>query len=162
MTDTDGRHDFDFLYGTWQVAHRQLVASGGDEWRGFDSRSECRGLAGGLVNVDELVTDDRPLGVTVRAFDTATGLWSIYWITREAKLIDTPVVGRFEGGIGEFHGDERLPDKTVRVRFLWTRGDAAGGAGDGTDKARWEQAYTEDDGTTWETNWVMELTRTGS
>src|SRR5690348_7031566 len=68
MTDTDGRHDFDFLYGTWHVTHRQLVASGGDEWRSYDSRCECRGHAGGLVNVDELNTDNRPLGVTVRCF----------------------------------------------------------------------------------------------
>jgi len=152
--DADGRHDFDFLYGTWHVAHRQLVASGGDEWRSYDSRAECRGVAGGLVNVDELAAGDRPLGVTVRCFDTATRRWSIYWITREAKLIDTPVVGRFDGDVGEFHGDERLPAGTVRVRFLWTR--------DGADKARWEQAYSDDDGATWETNWVIELTRTGA
>ena len=28
-----------------------------------------------------------------------------------------------------------------------------------TDHARWEQAFSEDGGQTWETNWIMESTR---
>jgi hypothetical protein len=35
------------------------------------------------------------------------------------------------------------------VRFIWTRGPTP----------RWEQAFSEDGGRTWETNWVMDYTR---
>ena len=47
--------------------------------------------------------------------------------------------------------DLRLPGvdgRTVLCRFLWT-----------SDPPRWEQAFSDDGGKTWETNWIMEFTR---
>ena len=39
----------------------------------------------------------------------------------------------------------------IAVRFIWS---------DITPRsARWEQAFSPDDGNTWETNWIMEFTR---
>ncbi|HXN40616.1 MAG TPA: hypothetical protein VN918_02420 [Myxococcaceae bacterium] len=43
--------------------------------------------------------------------------------------------------------DEGRP---VKVRFIWTKL--------GPNKALWEQAFSPD-GRAWETNWVMDLTR---
>jgi hypothetical protein len=37
------------------------------------------------------------------------------------------------------------------VRFIWS--------GVTTTTPRWEQAFSEDDGETWETNWIMDFTR---
>jgi hypothetical protein len=37
------------------------------------------------------------------------------------------------------------------VRFIWSRVT--------TSTPRWEQAFSEDGGQTWETNWIMEMTR---
>jgi hypothetical protein len=37
------------------------------------------------------------------------------------------------------------------VRYLWSR--------IGADSARWEQAYSLDEGNSWETNWIMDFTR---
>jgi hypothetical protein len=39
------------------------------------------------------------------------------------------------------------------VRFLWTDITPA--------SARWQQAFSEDGGASWETNWVMEFERAG-
>jgi len=60
------------------------------------------------------------------------------------------MVGRFTGDVGEFFGDETVDGKDVLCRFLWTR--PAG-------LPRWEQAFSDDGGTTWETNWIMTFTR---
>ena len=39
----------------------------------------------------------------------------------------------------------------IRVRFIWS--------GIVAQRARWEQAFSEDGGITWETNWVMDFKR---
>jgi hypothetical protein len=61
------------------------------------------------------------------------------------------MIGKFDGGVGEFFGDETVDGRTVLCRFLWTR------TGDGSP--RWEQAFSDDGGRTWETNWVMTFAR---
>lgn len=52
--------------------------------------------------------------------------------------------------MGIFFGDDVHEGRPVRVRFIWR-------SADGT--AQWEQAFSPDGGTTWETNWVMDFTR---
>jgi hypothetical protein len=37
------------------------------------------------------------------------------------------------------------------VRFTWTQQDH--------EHCRWEQAFSDDDARTWETNWIMEFVR---
>jgi hypothetical protein len=149
-----GETDFDFLVGAWTVAHRRLkrrfVAS--DEWDLFEGTSTCRKALGGIVNIDEMAMPSRGFsGLTLRTFDLATGLWSIYWVNSTRGLLEPPVIGRFEAGQGLFEGTDTDEGRPVRVRFVWdliTR-----------RSARWQQAFSADDGTTWETNWVMEFAR---
>jgi hypothetical protein len=62
-----------------------------------------------------------------------------------------PVRGRFANGFGTFLGETRFADKPVRVRLSWSHITPT--------SARWEQAYSSDEGRTWETNWVMEFRR---
>ena len=51
----DGRHDFDFFYGQWAVQHRLLKRRGAhcEDWLEFFGTAQCRGLMGGLCNVEE-------------------------------------------------------------------------------------------------------------
>jgi hypothetical protein len=95
-------------------------------------------------------------GASIRAYDPKTQRWSIWWLdSRFPGAIDTPVVGGFdECGVGSFYADETFEGRPIKVRFLWTNITPA--------SRQWEQAFSEDGGRTWETNWIMWFTRTGA
>lgn len=163
MTDTvidDGRHDFDFLAGTWNVHHRKLAAMADpecEEWVEFDGVQWMRQTLGGLGNVDNLTIDQMPdgsryEGMSLRLFDPETGLWSIFWASTAAPgHLDPPVSGRWHDGRGEFHGTDTVAGKPIEVRFDWRVFD--------DDSAQWEQAFSYDGGKTWVHNWRMSFTR---
>jgi hypothetical protein len=155
----DGRHDFDFLFGTWQVHNRKLtsVLQGSTDWIEFETTAGAHPILGGLGNVDsfrnEGTLDAGPWeGCTIRLFDPDTARWSIQWAsTKQPGGLEPPVVGGFSDGQGVFFGDDVLNGRDIRVRFYWK---------DITQtSARWEQAFSQDGGQTWETNWVMTLRR---
>src|SRR5437868_5346972 len=104
MSDDDGRHDFDFLYGTWSLRNRRLgkPLTGADDWTGFPSTMVCRPLLGGIANVDEVTIPGRRGGVTLRTFDTAAREWSIHQVTGESRMTWPPNVGVFRDGVGVF------------------------------------------------------------
>ena len=154
---TPGGRDFDFFVGDWHVAHSQLKKRLADckEWREFDGATSTRLLLDGMANVDDNVLnhpDGQYRAATMRSFDAASGTWSIWWLDgRCPAQLDVPVVGCFEDGIGIFHASDTFEGKPVRVRFRWDARDA--------DAPVWEQAFSPDGGTHWETNWVMRFTR---
>jgi hypothetical protein len=129
-------NDFDFLIGSWDIANRRLTKAlaGSTEWYEFPATSEAVRLLGGLGNMDEM---SMPIlgfsGVTVRLFD------------------ESPVVGRFVDGAGTFYGDDTHEGQPIRVRFLWSKITPT--------SAHWEQAFSADGEKTWETNWMIDLTR---
>ena len=107
-------------------------------------------------NEDEFRTDYDGgfIGMSFRFFDPETKLWSIYWAdTRRCGVLDLPVFGSFSGDVGVFEGDDTFNGRPIRVRFSWS--------GVTTPTPRWEQAFSDDGGETWETNWVMEFTPAG-
>jgi len=146
--------DFDFLHGSWRIAHRRLRdrLTGCDEWDTFESTTRCRPILGGAGNMDEGELRGYH-AITLRLHDPESGQWSLYWITNlSGAAIEPPVTGRFEGGRGDFLGPDTHNGIPVVVRYRWTVLD--------NDACRWEQALSPDDGKTWETNWYMELSRT--
>jgi hypothetical protein len=151
------KNDFDFLVGTWHVANRRLTKRlvGSDEWEEFPGESTCVEVWGGAANFDQIVFPTKGYrGLTLRLHDVARDEWSLYWASsRDGLLGLPPVVGRFgPDGTGAFHADEEFEGRPVRVRYLWDNITAT--------TARWAQAFSPDGGDTWETNWVMDLTRT--
>jgi hypothetical protein len=147
--------DFDFLLGSWKVHNRSLRRRlcGSDEWDEFEATSVVRPLLDGLGNEDEFRTDfcGGFIGMSFRFFDPRSELWSIYWAdSRRSGELDPPVFGSFAGDRGVFLGEDTFEDRPILVRFIWS--DLW------TKTPRWEQAFSEDDGDTWETNWMMEFT----
>lgn len=157
----DGRHDFDFLHGTWQVHNRRLASrlTGSEEWHAFASTAVVRPILHGLGNTDVITVPALPgvgafEGATLRLFDPASGTWSLHWAsTLRPGQLDPPLTGRFDGPSGAFHGRDELGGRPIRVRFLWEDG---GGA-----TARWSQSFSAGDDGPWELNWVMEFRRDG-
>lgn len=154
---TSSADDFDFFIGDWRVHHRRLKArlAGCREWVEFAGSTTVHKILGGFGNVDDNVLN-LPEGpyraATLRSFDHETGLWSIWWLDgRQPHRLDTPVVGRFEHGTGLFYADDTFDGTPIKVRFTWTILDAGA--------ARWEQAFSADGGSTWETNWTMDFVR---
>jgi NIPSNAP len=151
------KHDFDFLHGSWNIHNRYLKSrlKGSSEWIEFDARSDTEPLLDGFGQIDRYVTmrdGARIEGVTLRLFNPTTGEWSLHWTdtVRTGELLP-PMVGRFRGDVGEFFGDEMVDGRRVSCRFQWTR------TPDGSP--RWQQAFSDDGGKTWEVNWVMTFTR---
>ena len=151
----DGRRDFHFLYGRWAVIHRRLKERGVgcQDWDEFEGITFCQGLMGGLCNVDENDFPDRGFqGLTFRSFDVEKQRWSIYWVNSRQGVLEAPVHGRFENGVGRFVGEDLDAGRPVKVAFTWDATTAG--------VAHWSQAFSYDGGATWETNWTMAFTRT--
>jgi hypothetical protein len=146
--------DFDFLVGTWDVANRRLHKRhvGSDDWDEFPGTSTARTFFDGAGSFDEIRFPTKGVaGATVRTFDPVDRTWSIWWWNSRDGAITPPVVGAFRDGVGTFYGDDTDDGRPVRVRFIWSRITPT--------TARWEQAFSTDGGRTWETNWVMDLSR---
>lgn len=149
--------DFDFMIGSWAVAHRRLNQRlvGCSEWTEFDGTSTTRKILRGLGNVEDNVLhfpDGSVHAAAIRSFDPSTRTWAIWWLDgRSPHHLDVPVVGQFEEGVGSFFADDVLDGKPIRIRFLWFPN--AGSI------PRWEQAFSPDGGKTWEVNWVMHFHR---
>lgn len=147
--------DFDFLIGAWRVSHRRLRErlAGCEQWEEFTGSSRVRWILGGQGNTDENWID-LPGGAyraaTLRCFDPAKRCWTIWWLdARHPGAIAPPLSGAFVNGEGRFFADDVLRNSPIRVRFIWRPGDSP----------RWEQAFSGDDGVSWETNWTMDFAR---
>jgi hypothetical protein len=150
--------DFDFWFGSWNVRNRWLRRrlAGSEDWEEFDARVVARPLLDGVGNEDEFRTDHAGgfVGMSFRFFDPERRRWSIYWAdSRRPGELDPPVFGTFSGDVGVFEGEDVFKGRPILVRFTWS--------GVTTPTPRWEQAFSDDGGRTWETNWVMEFTRSG-
>jgi hypothetical protein len=160
-SEGDGRRDFDFLFGSWRVHNRRLLRrlEGCTDWEEFETSLSTRPILTGLGNVDTFYTEALPDGAawegfTLRLFDPETRSWRIWWAaTSRPGHLDPPVVGGFTDGHGKFYGDDVHEGRPVRVLYEWK--DIT------PTSACWEQAFSPDDGETWETNWVMNVSRAG-
>src|SRR5215204_6568859 len=148
--------DFDFLVGKWRVRNRKLNErlADCDEWTEFEARGECRRILNGFGNIDSFKTDfdGKPFeGMTLRLFNPKTKLWSIYWADSNVVVLDVPQVGSFKNRIGEFLARDVFEGKSIIVKFRWDATNA--------ENPVWSQAFSADEGKTWEWNWSMTFSR---
>ncbi len=149
--------DFDFTFGSRRVYHRRLNARlyGRTEWTVFEAHTTTRKILQGFGNVEDnrmRFPDGDVRAAALRSYDPTTRSWSISWLNGQLPhQLDVPVVGGFTNGVGQFVANDVLDGRPIVIRFLWY-----GNAG---RNPTWEQAFSDDAGATWETNWTMEFAR---
>ena len=89
--------------------------------------------------------------MTLRLFNPQTKLWSIYWADSAVVTLDKPVVGSFDAGIGRFFTRDVWEKTPIIMQFEWDKTDP--------EAPVWSQAFSADEGKTWEWNWYMHLSR---
>lgn len=147
---------FDFLIGEWTVANRRLVRplSGGEEWCETTATATSATLHNGAISVDEMWYPDQGFaGTSIRVYSAGDDTWTIYWINSQTGHVQPSVTGNWSEDGSRFvaTGPDEFNGIPILARYLWR--------GIGAHSATWEQAFSVDDGVTWETNWVMHWSR---
>ena len=151
----DGQHDFDFEIGSWTTELSRLVSplSGSNEWVEYRGTTVVRPVWDGLANLVELDVSGsagRIQALSLRLYDPASGEWSLHTASVRGGM-SPPAVGAFSDGRGEFRSEESFDGRPILVRFVIS--DIT------PSSCRFEQAFSEDDGTSWEVNWIAADTR---
>lgn len=152
----EGQQDFDWEYGAWDTTLRRLgkPLSGSNEWLEYAGTTTVTPLLGGRANIVEFDVQGpagRIAGVSLRLYQPASRQWSLHFANVANGLMTEPMQGGFQHGHGTFFGQDTLHGRKILVRFLIIPL--------GQDQWRFEQAYSSDDGTSWETNWIAVDTR---
>jgi len=153
----DGQHDFDFNLGTWRTHVKRLLhpLTGSTTWAEYDGTSVVSKVWDGRANLLELEADGpagRIEGLGLRLYNPESHQWSLNWASSvDGEFQQPPMIGQFVAGRGEFVDHEVFSGKSILSRNAFSDLSA--------DFARFEQAFSDDGGRSWETNWVMTFTR---
>jgi hypothetical protein len=147
----DGQHDFDFEIGTWKTRLRRRLhpLSGSDEWTEYEGTTTVREVWNGRANLVELVADGPAghfEGLNLRLYNPQSRQWSLNFANASTGTMGQPTIGEFRQGRGEFHDQEDFNGRAILVRFVIVPVNA--------DEIRFEQAFSDDGGRTWEVNWI--------
>ena len=153
----DGQHDFDWEIGSWktQLKRLQHPLTSSTAWVEYEGTSAVRKVWDGRANLVELdVTGPagRIVGLSLRLYNPESRQWSLNFSNVRGGTLSPPVYGEFKNGRGEFFGVDTLDGgRAILVRFVISQLDA--------NLWRFEQAFSDDGGKTWEVNWIATDTR---
>ncbi len=154
--ERDGQHDFDFEIGTWKTQLRRLEhpLTGSTTWIKYEGTSVVRKVWDGRANLVELEADGPGghfEGLNLRLYNPESHQWSLNFAGSSGGGLSQPTIGEFKNGRGEFFDQEPLTGRAILVRFVIS--DIT------PNSCRFEQAFSEDGGKTWEVNWIATDTR---
>ncbi len=155
-TERDGQHDFDFEIGNWKTHLRRLLnpLSGSNTWVEYNGTTVVRKVWNGRANLVELVVDGPAghfEGLSLRLYNPKSRQWSLNFASVNGGVMTPPTIGEFRNGRGEFYNQETLNGRAILVRFVIS--DIT------PNSCRFEQAFSDDGGKTWEVNWIATDTR---
>jgi hypothetical protein len=155
-TGRDGQRDFDFGIGTWKTHLRRLLnpLTGSTTWVEYEGTTVVRKVWNGRANLVELAADGPAghfEGLSLRLYNPKSRQWSLNFANINGGVMAQPSIGEFKNGRGEFFSQETLNGRAIFVRFVIS--DIS------PNSCRFEQAFSDDGGKTWEVNWVARDTR---
>jgi hypothetical protein len=141
---------FDYQFGTWNVHVSRLVRepSGATTWVTYDGTHTVTPLWHGRANIGVLEIHGSAgsiEGMQLRLFDPSTGLWKLWFASSTDGELQSPSVGTFHNGIGDFRDVEVIDGKSVIVRTLATSSPCS---------YRDTIARSYDNGRTWTPVWI--------
>jgi hypothetical protein len=147
----DGQHDFDFEIGIWKTHLSRLLhpLTGSRTWAEYEGTTVVRKVWNGQASLVELEADGPAghfKGLNLRLYNPQAHQWSLNFANRNSGVLSQPTVGEFKNGRGEFYDQETLNGRAIFVRFVIS--DIT------PNSCRFEQAFSEDGGKTWEVNWI--------
>ena len=154
--ERDGQHDFDFEIGTWKTHLSRLVKplTGSKTWVEYEGTTVVTKVWNGGANLVELDASG-PAGrieaLSLRLYDPQSRQWSLNFANRRGGTLSPPTTGEFKDGRGEFYSQETLDGRAIFVRFVIS--DIT------PTSVRFEQAFSNDGGRSWEVNWIATDTR---
>jgi hypothetical protein len=155
-TDRDGQHDFDFNHGSWKTHIRRLLhpLTGSNTWVELNGTVVVRNVWGGRANLEEIEADGPTghfEGMTLFLYNPQSHQWSQTFAGSEDGILEQPSIGEFKQGRGELFDQETFNGRTILVRGTWSNITP--------NAHRFEQAFSDDGGKTWEPNFIANLTR---
>jgi hypothetical protein len=154
--ERDGQHDFDFEVGSWKTHLRRRLhpLTGSQTWVEMDGTTVVRKIWKGRANLVELEVDGPSghlEGLSLRLYNPQSHQWSLNFSNSSDGTLAQPSIGQFKDGRGEFFDQEALNGHAILVRFVISDITA--------NSCRFEQAFSDDGGKTWEVNWIATDTR---
>jgi hypothetical protein len=156
VKERDGQHDFDWEIGSWKVniSRLQHPLTGSTTWTELNGTVNCRKVWDGRANLAEIKVDG-PSGhlefLALRLYNPQSRQWTNIFASSNTGTLSVPMFGEFKDGRGEFYDQEQFNGRIILVRFIFTPLTP--------DSGRSEQAFSDDGGRTWETNWLNTYTR---
>ncbi len=153
----DGQHDFDVELGEWktQLSRLQHPLTGSTTWVDYAGTTSVRKIWNGRANLVELEVDGSAghiEALSLRLYNPDSHQWSLNFANSAGGTVSTPPnIGEFSNGRGEFYDQETLNGRAILVRFVILEVNL--------DTWRFEQAFSDDGGKTWELNWIATDTR---
>jgi hypothetical protein len=150
-TARDGQHDFDFEIGTWKthLSRLQHPLTGSTTWVQYEGTTVVRKVWNGRANLVELEVDGTAghlEALSLRLYNPDSHQWSLNFANSATGNLSQPAIGELKNGRGEFYDQESLNGRAILVRFVIS--DIT------PTSCRFEQAFSDDGGKTWEVNWI--------
>lgn len=154
--ERDGQHDFDWEIGTWKTHLKRLVKplSGSTTWAEYEGTSVVTKVMDGRANLVELRVAGAAgsiEGLSLRLYNPKSRQWSLNFANVTSGTLTLPAIGEFKNGRGEFYNQDTFNGRSILVRFVISNINP--------DSWRFEQAFSDDGGKTWEVNWIAIDTR---
>jgi hypothetical protein len=157
VSSRDGQHDFDFNFGTWKTHMKRLKhpLTGSAEWVELNGTVVVRKVWDGRAQLEEVEADGpnghfEDLGLFL--YNPEAHQWSLNFANSKTGVLGVPpTIGEFQDGRGEFYDQETYNGRAILARIVWSDITA--------DSHKFEQAFSDDNGKTWEPNVVADLTR---